>query len=89
MVLVGPKTPSNIGAVARLCANFEAPKLVLVGPRCDPLSEEVYKVACGSGVLEHIRVCADLREALADTSVPQAPSASPAVPGVQGSPIPV
>jgi tRNA G18 (ribose-2'-O)-methylase SpoU len=45
VVLVAPKGPANIGAVARVCANFEAPSLWVVGPRCDPYDGEVYKVS--------------------------------------------
>ena len=44
IVLVAPKGPVNMGAVARVCANFEAPSLWLVAPRCDPYDGEVYKV---------------------------------------------
>jgi tRNA/rRNA methyltransferase len=45
---VAPKTPANIGAVARVCANFEAPDLWLVAPRCDPQDGEIVKVGKGS-----------------------------------------
>jgi tRNA/rRNA methyltransferase len=44
VVLVAPKTPANIGAVARACANFETTDLWLVAPRCDPHDGEVAKV---------------------------------------------
>lgn len=46
VVLVAPKTPANIGAVARVCANFEAPELWLVAPRCNPADGEIVKVSC-------------------------------------------
>lgn len=46
VVLVAPKTPANIGAVARVCANFEAPELWLVAPRCDPADGDIVKVSC-------------------------------------------
>lgn len=34
VVLVAPKGEQNIGAVCRVCANFEAPDLYIVAPRC-------------------------------------------------------
>jgi tRNA G18 (ribose-2'-O)-methylase SpoU len=49
VVLVAPKTPANIGAVARVCANFEAPELVLVAPRCDPADGDIVKVGWTRG----------------------------------------
>jgi tRNA C32,U32 (ribose-2'-O)-methylase TrmJ len=66
VVLVAPKTPSNIGAAARACANFEAPRLVIVAPRCDPRAGEAYKIACGESVLERMTVVDTLADALAD-----------------------
>ncbi|GBF98626.1 rRNA methyltransferase [Raphidocelis subcapitata] len=66
VVLVAPKTPGNVGAVARACANFEALDLVVVAPRCDPLDGEAWKVACGDRVLSRLRVVDSLPEALAD-----------------------
>jgi tRNA/rRNA methyltransferase len=35
VVLVSPKTVGNVGAAARLCANFECNDLWVVSPRCD------------------------------------------------------
>eukprot|EP00882_Tetradesmus_deserticola_P026496 GHRQ01029240.1.p1 GENE.GHRQ01029240.1~~GHRQ01029240.1.p1 ORF type:complete len:360 (+),score=92.79 GHRQ01029240.1:177-1256(+) len=67
VVLVAPKTPANIGAVARACANFETTSLWVVAPRCDPYDGEVEKVACGQEVLKHITVVDDLQQALNDT----------------------
>ena len=40
IVLVGPETPGNIGAVARSMKNFDLKELVLVAPKCDHLSKE-------------------------------------------------
>ena len=68
VVLVAPKTPSNIGAVARACGNFEALDLVVVAPRCDPRDGEVFKIACGEAALSRMRVVDSLQEALADTT---------------------
>ncbi|KAI8466150.1 MAG: Alpha/beta knot methyltransferase [Monoraphidium minutum] len=66
VVLVAPKTPSNVGAAARACANFEALDLVIVAPRCDPREGEAYKIACGPRVLDAARVLDSLPAALAD-----------------------
>ena len=69
VVLVAPKTPSNVGAVARAAANFEALDLVIAAPRCElEPNGEAYKVACGSAVLDRMRVAGSLSEALADTT---------------------
>ncbi|KAF6257430.1 SpoU rRNA methylase family-domain-containing protein [Scenedesmus sp. NREL 46B-D3] len=67
VVLVAPKTPANIGAVARGCANFETTHLWVVAPRCDPYIGEVEKVACGEEVLKRMTVVNDLQQALNDT----------------------
>lgn len=68
VVLVAPKTPANIGAVARVCANFEAPSLWLVSPRCDAADGEIAKVASGAEeVVQNITVVEGLQDALADT----------------------
>ncbi|MFH1173728.1 MAG: RNA methyltransferase [archaeon] len=40
VVLVQPHTPGNIGAIARVMANFGAKKLFLVNPKCDYLCKE-------------------------------------------------
>ncbi len=69
VVLVSPKHDSNIGAVARACANFECVQLAIVAPRCsaDP-DGEARKVACGDAVLSRMRVYGTLSEALCDAS---------------------
>ena len=40
VVLIEPEHPSNIGAVARVMANFGFKKLILVNPKCDYLDNE-------------------------------------------------
>ncbi len=40
VVLIEPEHPGNIGAVARIMANFGYDRLVLVAPRCDHLCDE-------------------------------------------------
>ena len=73
LVLVEPAGPLNVGSVARLCANFSSPQLVielrLVAPRCNPLAEEAQRMAVhGGGVLAEARHFSTLAEALADCS---------------------
>lgn len=40
VALMEPKTPGNVGAVARCMKNFNLNKLILVNPKCDHLSKE-------------------------------------------------
>lgn len=40
LVLIEPKTPGNIGAIARIMANFNFKDLVIINPRCNHLAEE-------------------------------------------------
>jgi tRNA/rRNA methyltransferase len=67
VVLVEPAGPLNVGAVARLCANFGVQELRLVNPRCDPLGEEARRMAVHAAVvLERARRFPNLAEAVAD-----------------------
>lgn len=66
VVLTSPKHPSNIGAVARVCENFECFRLAIVDPRCDVYCDEVLKVACGSAVLESLEVFDTIQDSLQD-----------------------
>jgi hypothetical protein len=66
VVLVAPKTPANVGAAARACANFEALDLVVVAPRCDPRDDDAHRVAVGRRVLDGLTVVDALADALAD-----------------------
>ena len=40
IVLVEPQIQGNIGAIARLCNNYQTKELVLVNPKADYLGEE-------------------------------------------------
>jgi len=40
IVLISPETPGNIGAIARIMANFDAKKLVIINPKCNVLAKE-------------------------------------------------
>ena len=55
-VLVAPKTPGNIGAVARCLANFNGEELVLVNPRCDITSRSYSRARKGERFLDDVRV---------------------------------
>ena len=45
VVLVATAGPLNLGAVARLCANFAVQQLRLVAPRCDPRDPQALRMA--------------------------------------------
>ena len=64
IVLVGPKFPGNVGAVARSMANFGLRDLVLVNPSCE-LDDDAYRRAKhGSFILDSARTVGSLDEAL-------------------------
>lgn len=45
IITVDTQTSGNIGAIARLCANFQVDKLIVVKPQCRINDKEVYKRA--------------------------------------------
>jgi len=51
VVLIEPKTPANIGAIARAMKNFGFINLIIVNPRCNPLHEDAKKLAKHAGDL--------------------------------------
>ncbi len=66
IVLVGPKFPGNVGAVARSMANFGLRDLVVVDPSCE-LDVEAYRRAkAGSFILDSARTVGTLDEAVED-----------------------
>lgn len=66
IVLVGPKFPGNVGAIARSMANFGLRDLVLVNPSCD-LDDDAYRRAKhGSFILEQARIVSTFDEAVED-----------------------
>ncbi len=66
VILVEPRSPGNVGMVARAMANFGATDLRLVSS-CDPLAPEARKFAVdAAGLLESARHFSDLAAALAD-----------------------
>ena len=53
IILVEPKTPGNLGAVARAMKNFDFRKLVLIKPHCSVTNIEARKRAKhGADILE-------------------------------------
>jgi TrmH family RNA methyltransferase len=66
-VLVRPRNPNNIGAVARAMANFGLSDLVLVEPYA-PAWEESRAAVGGESILKNARV-ATLAEAVADSEL--------------------
>lgn len=66
IVLVGPKFPGNVGAVARSMANFGLRDLVLVNPSCE-LDDDAYRRSKhGSFILDGARTVSSLDKALED-----------------------
>ncbi|DBA94247.1 TPA: hypothetical protein ACH3X1_001866 [Trebouxia sp. C0004] len=68
VVLTSPKSPGNIGSVARCAENFEVSDLWVVDPRCDPRDGEAHMLACGSPLMDTMTTVPTLQEALANTS---------------------
>ena len=63
VVLAGPKTPGNVGAVARVMANFQVDELRIV--EGVPFEEDTYKRALHArGILENSRRYDDFKSAL-------------------------
>ncbi len=57
IILLEPEHPGNIGAIARVMANFDFDKLVIVNPKCDPRCEEaINRSKHGKHVLEKAKV---------------------------------
>jgi tRNA C32,U32 (ribose-2'-O)-methylase TrmJ len=64
IVLVRPRDPNNIGAVARVMSNFGLSDLVVVAPH-PPVWEEVRSAIGAERVLRGTRVVATLAQAVA------------------------
>lgn len=65
IILVEPAGPLNVGSVARVMKNMGLQQLVLVNPRCHPLSEEARQMAVhGLDILERCQQVASLPAAL-------------------------
>lgn len=66
LILVGPKFPGNVGACARVAANFDVADFRVVAPRCDIFDERARLLATGPSFenLDNVVLCATLGEAL-------------------------
>ena len=79
VVLVATAGPLNLGAVARLCANFAVQQLRLVAPRCDPRDPQALRMAVhAQDTLRNAPVFPSLDAALQDCGRVAACSARPA-----------
>lgn len=66
-ILHKPEHPGNVGAIARILANFGFEKLILIDPQCDHLSEEALKRAKhGKKLLEQADILKDLESVNCD-----------------------
>ena len=68
VVLVSPRNPLNIGAVARAMANFGFARLAVVAPY-EPHWREARSAVEAEDVLRDARVCATLAEVVADCTL--------------------
>jgi tRNA/rRNA methyltransferase len=67
IVLVQPKGPLNIGAVARTMKNFDLSELVLVAPQCDPFDTQALDMSVhAEDLLRRCSLFDSLPEALQD-----------------------
>ena len=72
-MLVEPQHPGNVGAVARVMANFGCDELLLVGG-CEIDDDAMARAKAGQPLLESARRIASLKEALVETPVSVATS---------------
>jgi TrmH family RNA methyltransferase len=57
VALMEPKTPGNVGAVARCMKNFNFSRLILVNPKCDHLSKEsMDRASHAKDVLKNVKI---------------------------------
>src|SRR5262249_45217860 len=68
IVLVRPRDPNNIGAVARAMKNFGFTDLAIVTPH-PPIWSEVVSAVNATDVLTNARVCGSLDDAIADCNL--------------------
>jgi len=70
VILLEPKTPGNIGAIARLCKNFRVNELVLIAPLGDYLSDLAKARAMHSiEILQQAKILNSLQEVRDDVDI--------------------
>lgn len=70
LILVSPKFAGNVGACARVAANFDVADFRVVDPRCDVFDKQAKLLATGPSAenLESVKLCTTLAEALEGAS---------------------
>ena len=62
LISVGLKHSGNLGALARVCDNFDAEKLILVDPQCE-IDDHAYEKMRGKSLLQSkIKTLSSLQE---------------------------
>lgn len=71
LVLVGPRHPGNVGACARLCANYDIRDWVIADARCrwDDFDAKKFATGNASRLLADIRETRDVRGAIVDCAL--------------------
>ena len=65
IVIVEPKGALNVGSIARVMMNFGFNELFLVNPRCNPQSEDAFKMAThAKEILQNAKIVQNLETAL-------------------------
>jgi len=65
IIIVEPENPGNVGAIARVMANFGYNNLMLINPKCNHLGEEARNRAkWGNSVLKKAKTSKSLKTAL-------------------------
>jgi tRNA/rRNA methyltransferase len=76
VILVNPQMGENIGAAARIMANFDLEELRIVAPRDGWPNEKAEAMATGAvGIVEEAKIFEDLASALADLTLVYATTA--------------
>ena len=84
IVLVEPRGPLNVGAIARIMKNMGLQRLVLVNPQCDPLSIEAQHMAVHAfDILQAAGIVETLPAALSGCTKAIATTARPRTLGTQ------
>ncbi len=70
VVLLNPKRPNSVGAVARAANSFECEDIRIVQPRCDHLARAARNGSKGAQyLLWRAQICSSLEEASVDGAV--------------------